>query len=242
MMLDFNKGAPALYSQIKELLKEKIESGEYMPGDVLPSELEIQSALGVSRITVRQAINELANEGYVCRTRGKGTIVLTNKIEEQLNRIMSFSDEMKERGLKSDAKFARIGIVKLNRTIAMHLGLNQGHEAYKIERLINVNKIPMVFFITYLRKELNLPLKDTEYMGSLYELLKVNNNLTVTKAKDTYEAVAADEYISEFLGIDIYTPVLKRTRVSYDNNGENLEYTICYYRADRYKYSIELGY
>lgn len=212
-----------------------------MPGDILPSELEIQSTLGVSRITVRQAINELASEGYVSRTRGKGTIVIINKIDEQLNHIMSFSEEMKERGLKAVTKFARVRIVNLNKTIAKFLGLNQDHEAYKIERLIHVNKIPMVFFVTYLRKELNLPLEDTEYMGSLYELLRENNNLIVTKAKDAYEAITSDEHISEVLGIDIRTHVLKRTRISYDNNGDTLEYTICYYRADRYKYSIEIG-
>lgn len=242
MTLDFSKGASPLYYQIKELLKDRIENEEYLPGDILPSELELQGKFNVSRITVRQAINELASEGYVSRTRGKGTVVITNKIEEPLNRIMSFAEEMRARGLETTTKFARVSIVNLNKTIAKFLELNRGDEAYKIERLRYVNNSPMVFFITYLRKELNLPLEDKAYMGSLYELLKKNNNITVTKVKEIFEAIAADEHISECLDIDIHTPVLKRIRVSYDDSGEVLEYTICYYRADKYKYSVEIGF
>jgi GntR family transcriptional regulator len=241
MMLDFNKGASPLYHQIKEILKEKIENEEYFPGDILPTELEMQNMYNVSRITVRQAINELVNEGYISRTRGKGTVVVSNKIEEKLNRIMSFTEEMKIRGLEPSTKFANISIIKLSKTIANYLEANKDEEAYKIERLRYADDSPLVFFITYFKKDIDLPLDNEVYMGSLYELLK-SKGIQVSKAKEHFEAVIADEKVCEYLNIDIDAPVLKRTRISYDTDGNVLEYTICYYRADRYKYSVEIGF
>lgn len=242
MVLDYNKGAPPLYYQIKELLKEKIENEIYATGDTLPPEIELEAQFSVSRITVRQAINELVNEGYLSRTRGKGTVVIFNKIEENLNRIMSFTEEMKIRGLSTSTKYAKINIVKLHKSAAEYLNANEGDEAYKVERLRYVNNSPMVYFVTYLKRELNLPLDESLYMGSLYELLKKNNNITVSKAKETFEAILADEYISEQLGTNMHAPILKRVRIAYDNSGNVQEYTICYYRADKYKYSIQIGF
>lgn len=241
-MLDHSKGASPLYYQIKEILREKIENEEYLPGDTLPTELELQKLFDVSRITIRQAISELVNEGYVSRARGKGTVVIFKKIEEPLNRIMSFTEEMKMRGYEPKTKFVNISIVKANKTIAKFLELDKIDKVYKIERLRCINDSPLVLFTTYLRKDLNLPLDEKEYYGSLYELLKKTNNIIVTKAKEYFEAVASNEQISKHLNISVHTPVLKRTRISYDNNCNVLEYTICYYRADRYKYSVEIGF
>lgn len=241
MILDYSKGASPLYYQIKGILRDKIENEEYLPGDTLPTELELQNIFNVSRITVRQAINELVNEGYVSRIRGKGTVVVSNKIEENLNKIMSFTDEMKIRGLVPSTKFAKISIVKLNKTIAKYLNAKRGDEAYKIERLRYANNSPIVFFVTYLKRELDLPIDNEKYMGSLYELLKAKG-IIPAKIKEYFEAVTADEEVCRYLDINIQTPVLKRTRISYTSNNDTLEYTICYYRADKYKYAVEIGF
>jgi GntR family transcriptional regulator len=239
--LDFSKGASPLYSQIKEILKEKIENEEYLSGDSLPTELELQKIYNVSRITVRQAINELVNEGYISRTRGKGSVVVANKINEKLNKIMSFTEEMKIRGMHPSSKFANISIVKLRKTIANYLGVRQGDEAYKVERLKCVDDVPLVLFISYFKKNLNLPLDNSLYTGSLYELLK-SKGIQVVKAKEQFEAIIADKKVCKYLDVSGNVPVLKRTRISYDADNNILEYTICYYRADRYKYSMEIGF
>ncbi|AOT73212.1 hypothetical protein Gferi_19130 [Geosporobacter ferrireducens] len=240
-LLNHAKGAPPLYYQIKEFIKEKIENDEYSSGDTIPTEIELQKMFGVSRITVRQAINDLVNEGYVCKMRGKGTVVASSKIEEPLNRIMSYTEEMKLRGFNPVTKLVKVSIVKANKFIANHLELSSKDEVYKIERLRCADDSPMVFFTTYLSKELSLPLDESEYMGSLYELLKKNNNIEVVGAKEYFEAAAADEQVSSLLEVGLYAPVLKRTRISYDMNGKVIEYSICYYRADKYKYSVEIG-
>ena len=98
--LDDSKGAPPLYLQISNILREKIIKQEYEYGDHIPSEKEIQELYGVSRITARQAIQELEQDDMVKRARGKGTIVTFQPcIDEYLNTIRSFTDEMKERNL-----------------------------------------------------------------------------------------------------------------------------------------------
>lgn len=241
MLLDHSKGAPPLYYQIKEYLKNKIEEEDYLKGDILPSELELQQFFNVSRITVRQAINELVNEGYLSRTRGKGTKVIFNKIEEELNRIMSFTEEMRMRGLEPSTKNIEVTMVKPTKGIAKFLGTNEHEKVYKIERLRYISGKPMVLFITYLNPNLELSLDESEYTGSLYEYLNKSNNIVVAKAKEYFEAVASDNKISKYLEVEEKTPVLKRTRLSYDGDGNSLEYTICYYRADRYRYSVEIG-
>lgn len=240
MQLDHSKGASPLYYQIKDILKKSIENEEYLKGDTLPSELELQEMFNVSRITVRQAINDLANEGYVSRTRGKGTTVIFNKIEEPLTRIMSFTEEMRIRGLEVSTKFAKINIVESNKIIAKNLNILEGQEVYKIERLRYVNGQPMVFFITYLSKNLNLPLAEDEYTGSLYELLVKTNNISISKVREYFEAVSTDERLSGYLEVELGSPALKRTRISFDSNGNNLEYSVCYYRADKYRYMVEM--
>ncbi|MFD3155972.1 GntR family transcriptional regulator [Haloimpatiens sp. FM7330] len=241
MELDYSKGASPLYYQIKEILRKRIEDEEYLPGDILPSELELQQFFNVSRITVRQAINELVNEGYLSRTRGKGTTVIFNKIEESLSRIMSFTEEMKMRGFEPSTKVIEVSMVKANKVISKKLSINEGEEVYKIERLRYADNKPIAVFVTYLRRELNLPLEEEEYCGSLYELLNKRNNISAAKVKESFEASASNINVSKHLEIEKGIPILKRTRISFDNHGNNLEYSICYYRADRYKYIVEIG-
>lgn len=105
--LDFNKGAIPLYIQIKKIIKDKILSNEYAPGDAIPSEAQLQKRFGVSRITARQAIAQLETEGLVERARGKGTrVIFQNKIEEELIGIKSFTNEMLERGITPGTSLA----------------------------------------------------------------------------------------------------------------------------------------
>lgn len=238
--LDDSKSAPPLYLQIKQILKEKIERGEYLPGDILPSESELQTLFRVSRITVRNAINELVFEGYVSRSRGRGTEVIYNKIEESLNHIMSFTKEMEERGFKVSTKFAKIDLIQPSLTICKLLDIEENGKAFKLERLRCVNGEPIVFFTTYLRGNLNLSLDEKDYMGSLYELLREKNHVVVSKVKENIESILASSEMAAYLNIKEHAPVLKRTRLSYDQEGKALEYTICYYRGDKYMYSIEI--
>lgn len=237
MQLDNSKEAPPLYVQLKEILKEKIESGEYAPGDVIPSEAELQKYYQVSRITVRQALKELVLEGYLSRQRGKGTIVL-KRIEENLFFIKSFTNEMKERGLQPGTIFMDLTMEKADKKIAKELEVKEGEPVCKLFRVRSANGVPIVVFVTYLHKDVNLSLEKIREHDSLYQVFKLENKL-IKKVKEYIEADIADRFLSKHLKVKVGDPILKRIRTSYDQNLRPLEYTECFYNAKLYRYKIE---
>ena len=238
--LDFEKGAQPLYYQIKQILKDKIENGEYRSEETIPSESELQEIFNVSRITVRQAINELVNEGYLSRKRGKGTIVVPHRIEEILSHIKSFTDEMIARGLKPSTSFAEISIVKAPKKVALALNISKGDEVYRVKRIRCADDEPIVVFDTYLIIRLDLPLDNSKYYGSLYELIDETNRVKVSKAIEYIEAIVASEDIADMLEIEEGAPVLKTVRTGFDSSRNPIEYTVCYYRGDKYRYFVSL--
>ena len=188
--LDDSKDALPLYVQLKEFLRNQIENNEYQCWDIIPSEMELQQIFNVSRTTVRQAITDLTNEGYLIKKQGKGTMVINNpnKIDETLNKIKSFTHEMLEKGLQPSTAFAQIEITKASNRVANALKIGEQEEVYRIYRIRCVNHEPIVVFITYLKQELQLPLDNNAYYGSLYELLTQNNKIRISKIKEWIEA------------------------------------------------------
>ncbi|QAT39190.1 GntR family transcriptional regulator [Clostridium sp. JN-9] len=239
-MFDKSKGAKPLYLQLAEIMESEILSDIYKPGDMLPKELDYIEKYNLSRITVRQAINELVLKGYVKRIRGKGTIILPPKIEEPLIRIKSFTDEMKDRGITPSTKSAKIVITKSFGEISKYLLQNDGDEAYKLTRIRTANNLPIVLFETYIKKNINMDLDNTIYYGSLYEYLDKNKGIKIKKVNQRISASIADSRLSQLLNIRVGEPILILKRQSFDTNNNVIEYTISYYIADRYEYYIEI--
>lgn len=240
-MIDNSRDSSLLYVKVKEELKKRIDEGCFRLGELIPSELDLQKEFGVSRITVRRAINDMVNEGYFSRTRGKGTILTMDKISEKLNSIKSFTDEMSNKGLETTSKDVIVQVVGADKNIASALNVNKGDFVLRIERLRLVNDSPLAFFITYLKLSQNIPLTPELYMGSMYEVLKEHCGISISKVNDLFEAIIASDEIYEKLDFPNGSPVFKRERVAYSSNGESVEYTVVFYRGDKYKYSIEMG-
>lgn len=240
-MLDHGKEAIPLYLQIKKLIKNRIVNKEYSYQDILPSELELQEEFHVSRITVRQAILELQREGYVSRTRGKGTIVTyQDKIVENLTSIKSFTDEMKDRNMIPGTKSASVELVKADETLAEIFHCEIEEPLYLVRRTRTANGHVIVYFKSYFSGKRKLPLDGEQYYGSLYELLQKYGNPEPTQIDEKFSATKADKEVSGELEIAKGEPVLQRNRISYDRNGEIIEYTKAYYRSDRYFYSFSI--
>jgi len=239
--LDGKRGAMPLYLQIKNIIKKKIIDKTYDYQATIPSELELQNSYKVSRITARQAILELEREGYVSRARGIGTIVIyQKKIEEFLTRIVSFTDEMKERNMVPGTKKASIEIIGADEIMAEVFHCNIGDNLYCIKRTRTADGDPIVLFVSYFSISRNLPMDHERYMGSLYELLAQLGIHSPVEVKEKFEVALADKTIATELDMKKGDPILKRSRISYDDEREILEYTISYYRGDRYSYSIEI--
>ncbi|MGN1142384.1 MAG: GntR family transcriptional regulator [Oliverpabstia sp.] len=239
-MLNREKGAAPLYSQIVDILKEKIENGEFVSGDQFYTEKNLQEMFQVSRITVRQAINELENEGYLQCFRGVGTTVTYGKIDENLKNLVSFTEEMKLHGKEMTTSYCDMSLVKADRLVAAQLEIKPGEECYRLDRVRNVDNEPIVYTNTFLKKTREYPLEPQWYMKSLYQFLQKECNTKVVKGRDTLEAILANAEISEYLSVPEGSPIFKRARKTYEENGEILEYSLCYYPGARYKYSVEL--
>lgn len=239
-MLDKGKGAPTLKEQLITIIEGEIESGVYKEGDLLPREIDYQERYNVSRITVRAAIGELEQRGYVERIKGKGTIVKNTKVSEPLLKIKGFTEEMQEKGIIPSTYFAHIEITKATAKCAKHLEIPEGMPIYLLTRIRCINDVPVVRFKTYIKPTVNMELEDELYYGSFYEYLEQNHQIHVKKVKQTITAELADQTLQQQLDCDKGDPILILRRIGYDQNNQVFEYTECSYVAKRYEYYLEL--
>jgi GntR family transcriptional regulator len=239
--LDRGKGAPPLYYQVECILKQKIEDGEFKRGDIFLSERELLELFDVSRVTIRQAVSALVRAGYLQSNRGIGTTVIAQKIMEDLhNKVISFSEEMALHGIVMNTSFCEISLVPADPVIAEEFDIEVHHKTYLLERIRCADMMPIVYSLTYLNPILELPLDAEQYKESLYRMLSEKLNISIVKGQEILEAVPADLNIASKLEIEKNMPVFKRTRITNDQYKRPIEYTICYYPGDKYKYAIKL--
>lgn len=238
--LNRTPGAPPLYHQLAVILKEKIESGEYTAGDTFPTEVQLQQGFQVSRITVRNAVAQLTNEGYLECARGIGTKVIFRKIDEQLKQVVSFSEEMKQHNIIMSTKLCWISTILATEQVASQLDIPKGGPVFKLIRVRCADQTPIVYSITYISGDRGLSPDPDQYRDSLYEYLNREHGILIVKGRDTFEAVLSDHTSAAMLEIAKGMPLIKRTRKTFDQYNKAIEFTVCYYAGDKYKYSIEL--
>ena len=240
--LNFEKGSKPLYAQLQEILKQKILTNEYAPGTMIPSESQLQKMFKVSRITARQAIINLENEGYVQRERGRGTRVLyQNAITEELVGMNSFTKEMQAQGIEPGTKYMHIDVVEADERLLELFHCKPQEKLYRISRVRTGDGIPVAYIISYFPGKLNLPLDDQAYLESIYAML---DSLQISRPKhseDMFGAICSDKEVAKKLEIQKGDAVLVRERTSYEEDGQLFEYTIAYYPGERYLYSVPLN-
>ncbi|WP_226535504.1 GntR family transcriptional regulator [Fictibacillus halophilus] len=237
-MIDKTSPLP-LYFQIEEAIKQKIDKGEWESGSMISSEREFAENYEVSRMTVRQAINNLVNDGYLTRRKGKGTFVSGKKIEQKLLGLTSFTEDMKARGYKPASKLVSFQTVEANHKLAKALDISQNEEIYEIKRVRLANEIPMAIETTYVPVQL-IQLSEIHIKeGSLYSQVE-NAGFHIDYANQSLEASIAREAESEILEITKGAPVLLIQRQTYLTTGKPLEVVHSVYRGDRYKFMIDM--
>ncbi|MGM0502050.1 MAG: GntR family transcriptional regulator [Bacillota bacterium] len=243
MKVDRNDHLP-LYIQLKNIIEEKIKEENWEPGDLIPSEKELQNQFEVSRITVRQAIKELENEGLVKKKQGKGTYVSFPKLSHELPNLTSFTEDIEAKGLNPESKI--ISIEKLiNAEIAEKLRTNPQTVFLNIKRLRLINGEAVGIHDCYLDtnmldEEAVNEIKEMDNDTSLYDIIE-DYNLNISHADETLEGGISDPYISKLLGIKKDFPLLILERITFTENNEAFEFVKMHYRADKYKYSIRLN-
>lgn len=236
-----NKHSPLpIYYQLEQGIKEMIEKGQLQPGEMIPSEREWAETYEISRMTVRQAINNLVNDGYLVRKRGKGTFVATKKIEQPLKGLTSFSEDMRARGMVPGTKLLAFHTVPAPLSFAKQLGIDEGEEIYEIRRIRLADGLPMALETAYVPCSLVPGLTEQNVSGSIYEFIEKKLGLAIRSATQILEASVARKLEEELLQMKEGAPVLLIQRNSYLQNGQPLEIVKSVYRADRYKFMIEM--
>lgn len=230
-----------LYQQIYEILYKKIVQNEWKPGTLVPPESSLMETYQVSRITIRRVFDMLVKEGLVYRKPGKGTFVAHAKLEHNLSRIVSFTEDMKQRGFKTSTRVLSSKIIRPTEYIAEKLGIPLDEELAHLKRLRLADDEPMCleesFFVHRYCEGI------LEYDFSKYSLREINANqfgLTLVRAKQMIRAINATKENAEILSIKKNAALLYFERVSFSQDNIPLEFLKAYYRADRYTLYNEL--
>jgi len=214
-------GVP-LYIQIREAIRDRIRRNELGDGDKLPTEIQIAAEYGVSRMTVRQALDDLVNEGLLERKRGVGTFV-TARITRNYTRLTSFHEEAIEQGLKPTSRILAIRLMPASEELANRLKIDPGNEVVYIERLRMLNKKPIALHKAFVPHELFPGIARQNLKGSLYELYYQTYKRPIVWATQRIEARIADQELAKLLKLDLGAPILYSCRITFTTNDIPIE-------------------
>ncbi len=229
-----------LYYQLKEILRSWITLGKFDTGGQFPPERELVEKYAVSRMTVRRALSELVNEGLLVREQGRGSFVVRPRVQEQLRRLTSFTEDMKLRGVSTDSKIIDFRVVT-DDAVAGKMEIPADERLFRLQRIRLVKGEPIALQTAFIRQRFCPDLLEKGLIqGSLYKTLEEGYGLRLGRAVQTIEAKLADTYEGEMLGINLSQPVLGLERLTFLQNGQPIEYVRSTYRGDRYRFTVEL--
>ena len=229
------------YYQLKEIMREKISSGEWKPGDLIPSERELGEQYGISRMTARQAITELVNEGLFYREQGKGTFVSRHKITQQLIRLTGFTEDIKARGQRPGSKIISAKMVPADETIAEHLRIKTGLMIFQLQRLRLADEEPLAIEVS----NLCFPgceklLEDDLEQNSLYRLLEHKYGLPLMEAEQQLEAGLINPDEAQLLKVSVGSAALFVRRTTYTERDQPIEYARSIYCGNKYIFFTQM--
>lgn len=234
-----HKSPVPLHIQVEELLLDIIKLPDYANGKLLPKELDLAKSLGVSRSTIRQASNRLADKNLIVRKKGIGTKINKEMLVTRLDSWSSFSKEMLEQGKTLVNYEFKLKKVLSDKTVSFKLGIDIDTPVYRLSRVRGIKDESKVYFISYFHPKVNLDEK-SDFSRPLYDLIESSSGYFATVSKEEISAIISNDKLSEKLNVAIGDPILRRERVVLDRGMSPLEYNIGYYKADNFIYSVEL--
>lgn len=226
-----------LYHQLNEMILENIKNGNLKPGDYLPPEEEFCNKLELSRGTVRQAINNLVEKGYVKRERGKGTLIQSPTLNHDLIGDYSFGKGIEKLGLKLSSKILFIGIMNGKKSVIDRLKLEKKEKVIRVSRIRCANEEPWIYEESYLpaKQFPELEKMDLE-KDLLIDILAKKYHTFLSRIDAFVEPTLVDEKHSQLLNIKIGSPALVMDRVLFDEEGRPAIYSHAFVRGDRCRY------
>lgn len=228
-----------LHAQAERALRELIQRPEHCDAGLLPDEVSLASALGISRNTLRAAIGRLVAEGRLERKAGVGTRVTEPKVRSGIGAWHSFTREMEAKGVRVETHALRIRQVELPSEAARALKLPARTEALCLDRVRGWDGQPEVHFRSYLHPRLKLP-KGADFQRPLYELIREQCGILADQSQESLSAVAADRQLARLLEMKSGMPLLRRERIVLDTGRRPMEFAIVHYRCDRFTLTLNL--
>lgn len=230
------------YYLVKQKIVEMINNEEIGPDGLIPSERELVGIFGISRITVKKAIDDLVNEGYLYRIQGKGTFVKKETLDQDLISITSCTEDIVKLGMTPSKRLLKSEVIEADKVLIKKLQLSQGDKVFEVKRVYYANNEPVNLTTTYLPCKL-FPFIDSYNFGidSIYNVLETKYDTKITKAIRTIEAVLAVDEVARELEIKEGDPVLLFKAVTHGMvNGREvpIETFKSFYRSDKFKFYI----
>lgn len=234
-------GAPK-YSVVKRAIVRDIEEEVYTIGQMLPSERELIDTYGVSRITVRRALAELEAEGYIYRVQGKGSFVKDEQHRQDLFSLTSCTQDIIRQGMSPSRQVIVSEVTLPNKMRQNELCLNDGDRVFKLKRVYLADDEPINLTTTYLPYKYMEGIERFDFSKtSLYDVLENKYNIKIKRAVRTIEAVSAHDEVARLLHVAENIPLLLFKCVIFGKVGGRevpIETFKCYYRSDRFSFSI----
>ncbi len=239
LQLSVDRTSPVpLYFQLSQQLEAAIEKGRLSPGSLLGNEIELAGRLGLSRPTVRQAIQSLVDKGLLVRRRGVGTQVVHSQVRRPLE-LSSLYDDLEAAGRRPATRVLSNAVEPATAEVAAALGVPEGSDVHLVERLRLAHDEPMARLRNHLPAGL-LPLATEQLEATgLYRLMR-GAGITLHSARQSVGARAATAEEGEQFGEPAGAPLLTMQRTTYDDTGQVVEFGSHIYRASRYSFEFQL--
>ena len=230
-----------LYYQLENILRSKIEAGEVLQNQKLPTEQELSREYKISRATVRQALAALVSEGLLYRKQGKGTFVTEKAAQTKSVKLTGFTEDLFSEGHQADVKILELRPAQAPDRVAAALRLPTGDEVIRFKRLRLVDGGPFSFVVNYLPSDIGgkIAEQDLQHQTMLH-LLEDKLGISLGTIRHAVEAVKADVEVASLLAVSVFEPILYMETIVYSADGQPVEVADTYFRSDRYRYTVEL--
>lgn len=229
------------HQQIADHLRKEIHNCEFKPGDKLPSEKRLCDYFKVSRITVREALKALENEGLIFKKQGLGAFVREEPRKPNLVQLTDFAEDMRRAGHRSSSKLISFKKVKADVSINTFLGIAPEKSLIKIERVRLADDTPVAYDITWMPASYGQLLLDEDLTHkTIYQILEDEYSIPIIAGRYTFTAAIADEHIAKHLNVNIGDPLLEIDRCSKTTGQKKIYFQRRFHNPNYISYEIEL--
>ncbi|WP_419742542.1 GntR family transcriptional regulator [Paraclostridium dentum] len=226
-----------IYKQIESHIKNLIQSKTLKQGELIPSEKQLSEEFNVTRMTVRSALNNLVKDGYITRQRGVGSIVLANKVYDNISAVSGFTEEMENKGYKVSNILEELNVIEADEELMNKLNLTEKENVWEIKRIRLANDKKISYMETYMPVKLFPNLKKSHCEGSLYNYVEEFCGYKIAISEREVSSVLANDELANLLGLTKPEALLYISQVCKLHNSDVFEYSHTYH----YGYTLTLS-